>query len=136
MKSRDTLIRLKRFQVDEKRRRVAQIEAMMAEFDRMAGDLDREIAGEEQRSGISDIAHFAYPTYAKAARTRRDNLKRSADDLKLQLSDAQAELGEAFEALKKVEILDNRERSAERAAEAAREQRAMDEIGLARAMRA
>lgn len=136
MKSRDTLIRLKRFNVDEKRRRVAQIEMMVAEFDRMAADLDREIAVEEQRSGISDLGHFAYPTYAKAARARRDNLKQSADDLKSQLDEAQAELGEAFEALKKVEILDSRERSAERAADAAREQAAMDRIGLSRAMRA
>ena len=136
MKSRETLIRLKRFQLDEKRRRVAQIEGMIAEFDRMAADLDREVAAEEQRAGISDLAHFAYPTYAKAARTRRDNLKRSADDLKTQLEDAQAELGEAFEALKKVEILDSRERSAERAAETARDQVAMDQLGLARAMRA
>ena len=109
---------------------------MVAEFDRMSVDLDREIAVEEQRSGISDVAHFAYPTYAKAARGRRDNLRRSADDLKEQLADAQAELGEAFEALKKVEILDTRERSAERAAEAARDQAAMDGLGLARAMRA
>ena len=61
MKSRDTLIRLKRFQVDEKRRRVAQIEMMIAEFDRMAADLDREIAAEEQKAGISDPNHFAYP---------------------------------------------------------------------------
>lgn len=135
MKSRETLIRLKRFQLDEKRRRVAQIEGMIAEFDRMAADLDREVAAEEKRSGISDLAHFAYPTYAKAARTRRDNLKRSADDLKTQLEDAQAELGEAFEALKKVEILDNRERAAERAADNARDQAAMNQIGLARAMR-
>ena len=37
MKSRETLIRLKKFQVDEKRRKVAQIEAMIAEFDRIAG---------------------------------------------------------------------------------------------------
>jgi flagellar export protein FliJ len=136
MKSRETLIRLKRFQLDEKRRRVAQIEGMIAEFDRMAADLEREVAAEEQRSGISDIAHFAYSTYAKAARTRRDNLKRSADELKTQLEDAQAELGEAFEALKKVEILDNRERSAERVAENARDQAAMNQLGLARAMRA
>ena len=136
MKSRETLIRLKRFQLDEKRRRVAQIEGMIAEFDRMAVDLEREVAAEEQRSGISDIAHFAYSTYAKAARTRRDNLKRSADELKTQLEEAQAELGEAFEALKKVEILENRERSAERAAESARDQAAMNQLGLARAMRA
>jgi hypothetical protein len=42
MKSRETLIRLKKFQVDEKRRKVAQIETMIAEFERMAGDLERE----------------------------------------------------------------------------------------------
>ena len=136
MKSRNTLIRLKRFNVEEKRRRVAQIEAMIAEFDRMAADLDREIAAEEQRAGISDLSHFAYPTYAKAARVRRDNLRQSADELKVQLADAQAELGEAFEALKKVEVLQDRERQSERAADAAREQAAMDRIGFGRAARA
>jgi flagellar export protein FliJ len=132
MKSRETLVRLKRFQVDEKRRRVAQIETMIAEFARMAGDLDGEIAAEEKKAGISDVAHFAYPTYAKAAAQRRDNLRRSADDLHAQLEDAKAELGVAFEELKKVEILDDRERTAERAAEAARDQAAMDGIGLSR----
>src|SRR5262249_45245347 len=43
MKSRETLIRLRKFQVDEKRRRVAQIETMIFEFERIAGELDREI---------------------------------------------------------------------------------------------
>ena len=33
MKSRDSLMRLKKFQVDEKRRKVSQIEAMIAEFE-------------------------------------------------------------------------------------------------------
>jgi flagellar FliJ protein len=131
MKSRDTLMRLKRFQVDEKRRRVAQIEGMIAEFDRMAADLDREIASEEQRSGITDKTHFAYPTYARAAMQRRDNLKRSADELKGQLSDARRELEDAFEELKKFEILDDREQARERTVEAARDQAEMDRIGLA-----
>jgi flagellar FliJ protein len=132
MKSRETLTRLKRFQVDEKRRRVAQIETMIADFERMAADLDREIAAEEQKANISDPAHFAYPTYAKAATQRRDNLRRSAQDLEGQLNDAKAELGEAFEELKKVEILEDRERASERAADNAREQAAMNQIGLSR----
>ena len=55
MKSRETLIRLKRFQVDEKRRQVAQIEAMIAEFERMTGDLEREIKTEQERAGIVKI---------------------------------------------------------------------------------
>src|SRR5829696_7510558 len=135
MKSRDTLLRLKRFQVDERRRRVAQIEMMIAEFERMAADLGREIAAEEHKAGISDPTHFAYPTYARAASQRRDNLRESAQNLHRQLDDAKAELGEAFEELKKAESLDDRERSAERTVETAREQAAMNQIGLQRAMR-
>ena len=122
MKSRDTLIRLKKFQVDERRRKVAQIEGMIAEFERIAGDLDREIKTEQERAGIHDPAHFAYPTYAKAAMGRKENLKRSADELKTQLDDAKAALGEAFEELKKVELLDERDQARERADENAREQ--------------
>ena len=130
MKSRETLLRLKRFQVDEKRRRVSQIEMMIADFHRMASDLDREIQAEESRAGIADPAHFAYPTYAKAALGRRDNLRQSADNLQGQLEEAKDELQEAFEEMKKVEILEDRERASERAADAARDQAMMDSIGL------
>ncbi len=132
MKSRETLIRLKKFQVDEKRRKVAQIEAMIAEFDRIATELDREIKVEQDRAGIHDPAHFAYPTYAKAANTRRENLKRSTGELKAQLDDAQAALGEAFEELKKVEMLDERDQAREKADAAAREQAELDRIAAIR----
>ena len=132
MKSRETLIRLKKFQVDEKRRKVAQIEAMIAEFDRIAGELDREIKLEQDRAGIHDPAHFAYPTYAKAAIVRRENLKRSADELKVQVDDAKAALGEAFEELKKVEMLDERDQQREKAEANAREQSELDRIAALR----
>ncbi len=101
-------------------------ETMIAEFDRIAGDLDREIAAEQERSGIRDPGHFAYPTYAKAAMTRRDNLRRSAQELKSQLDDAKAALGEAFEELKKVELLDERDQMRERAADPSREASQLD----------
>src|SRR4030088_2589716 len=129
MKSRETLIRLKKFQVDEKRRRVAQIEGMIADFQRMSVDLEREIHSEQERAGINDPAHFAYPTYAKAAIQRRENLTRSADELRIQLEDAKSLLGEAFEELKKVELLDERDQARERAEESAREQADLDSIG-------
>jgi flagellar protein FliJ len=133
MKSRETLIRLKKFQVDEKRRKVAQIEAMIAEFERMAADLEREIKMEQDRAGIHDPAHFAYPTYAKAAITRRENLKRSSDELRTQLEDAKLALGDAFDELKKVELLDERDQARERVAENALEQAELDGIALMRA---
>jgi flagellar FliJ protein len=132
MKSRETLIRLRKFQVDEKRRKVAQIEGMIAEFERMVSDLDREIKVEQERAGIHDPGHFAYPTYAKAAMQRRENLAHSADELKAQLDDAKNALADAFEELKKVEMLDERDQMRERAEEAAREQAELDAIGLMR----
>src|SRR3981081_3223782 len=132
MKSRETLIRLKKFQGDERHRKVAQIEGMIAEFERMAGDLDREIKSEQDRAGIHDPGHFAYPTYAKAAMNRRDNLKRSADELRVQLEDAKGALGEAFEERKRVELLDERDQTREREEVAAREQAELDAIGLMR----
>ena len=122
MKSRETLIRLKKFQVDERRRKVAQIEGMIAEFERMAGDLEREIKSEQDRAGIHDPGHFAYPTYAKAAMQRRENLQRSADDLKVQLDAATNALAEAFEEMKKIELLDERDQLRERSEQDAREQ--------------
>jgi flagellar export protein FliJ len=132
MKSRETLIRLKKFQVDEKRRRVAQIEGMIAEFQRMSTDLEREIQTEQERAGINDPTHFAYPTYAKAAIQRRENLNRSTDELRGQLEEARGHLADAFEDLKKVEMLDERDQARERAEESARDQADMDSIGLMR----
>jgi flagellar protein FliJ len=124
MKSRDTLIRLKRFQAEEKRRRVAQLQTMIAEFTRMSGDLDREIAHEEQRANIDDPNHFAYPTYARAARTRRDNLVLSLNELRGQLEEAEDAYKEANEELAKVQSQDARDRGAERMVDVVAERRA------------
>jgi flagellar export protein FliJ len=109
MKPQETLVRLKRFHVEEKRRRVAQIESMVAEFSKIARDLEQEVAIEEKRAGIFDTAHFAYPTYARAARTRRDNLNRSAAELMGQLDDARERLEAALDDLAKTQGFDARE---------------------------
>src|SRR5262249_42157663 len=108
------------------------IEGMIAEFERMAGDLEREIKVEQERAGIHDPAHFAYPTYAKAAMQRREKLKRSAAALQGPPDDAQATLGAALQALKKEELLDERDQARERAEVNAREQTALDTIGMLR----
>jgi flagellar export protein FliJ len=111
MKSRDTLVRLKRFQVEDKRRRLTQIEMMIAEFNRMAVELDREIAIEEQKSGVKDASHYAYSTYARAARTRRDNLLHSADELKGQLEEARLLFDQAADELAKAQVLEGRDKA-------------------------
>lgn len=109
MKSRESVLRLKRFKVQEKARQVAQIETMITEFERMAADLDAQIAYEEKKAGIDDVTHFAYPTFAKAARLRRENLSTSINDLRDQQAAARLALGEVEEELEKAEKLEERD---------------------------
>ena len=109
MKSRENLVRLKQFQVTEKRRQLTQLDTMIAEFERMANELEIQIAAEEKKAGITDIAHFAYPTFAKAARLRRDNLKNSLQDLLRQRGVAESILAEAEAELSKAELLESRD---------------------------
>ena len=109
MKSRQNLVRLKQFQVNEKQRQLLQLDMMIAEFDRMAGELDAQIATEERKAGIPDTSHFAYPTFAKAARLRRDNLKNSQFDLVQQRQAAESILNEAEAELSKAQMLETRD---------------------------
>jgi len=97
MKARESALRLKRFEADEKARKVADLEHMIREFEGMATDLDRQIKAEEDRTGIRDAAHFAYSTFAKSASQRRDNLRASADGLKAKLEVAQRDRDDALE---------------------------------------
>lgn len=123
MKSRDTLVRLKRFQAEEKRRRVIQLNAMIGEFTRMANELDREIGQEERRANIDDPNHFAYPTYARAARTRRDNIVASITELRGQLEEAETQFKEASEDFAKAQSQEARDRGAERMVDVVAERR-------------
>ncbi len=109
MKSRESVLRLKRFQVQEKARQVAQIDTMIGEFEKMATDLDGQLAYEEKKAGISDVNHFAYPTFAKAARLRRENLETSIQDLRDQQAAAKSALEDAEAELAKAEKLEERD---------------------------
>lgn len=111
MKSRESLVRLKQFQVNEKHRQLAQIQTMMAEFDRMAAELEQQIGAEERKSGITDPSHFAYPTFAKAARKRADNLQGSIRELKVQQDAAEIALEEAEAEYAKAAALEERDGS-------------------------
>ena len=132
MRSRDTLVRLKKFQVDEKRRQVVQLEAMLQDFGRMVQELDNQIKYEEQKAGIHDQAHYAYPTFARAALQRKENISNSINDMNAQLDRAREDLNDAIEELKKVEILNARDQEAAAAENRRRDQATMDEVALSR----
>ena len=99
MASLESLVQSKKSQVDQRTRAVVQIESMIADFERLAANLELENRSEEDRTKNHDPSHFAYSTLAKANIQRRDNLKQSIDKLRVQLSVAQMALQKSFEEL-------------------------------------
>lgn len=130
MRNRDSLIRLHRFQVDEKRRKLAELELMAQEFRARERELEAQVQAEQKKAGISDVAHFAYPMFAKSVIRRRQNILASIEGIERQLDSAKEELSDAFRELKKYEVIeDNRKRKVRKTAMHV-EQTQLDEIAL------
>jgi flagellar protein FliJ len=79
-------------QVADLKRRIPILKRLIADCDRLAADLDQEVRNEEHRVKIHDPAHSAYSTYARATASRRDNLRRSAGELRAHLAQAEKAL--------------------------------------------
>ena len=109
MKPRESALRLKRFEATERSRKVVDLETTIRSFEQMVTDLDRQIASEEDRTGVKDAAHFNYSTFAKAAVLRRDKLKTSIADLRIQLEAAVLARNEAADTLAKAEAGEGRD---------------------------
>src|SRR5271169_4249233 len=100
MKRRDSLMRLKRFRVDEFKRRMATLDAMRADLERKLADLEESVARERQRANDSDIGRLAFPSFLRSIDTRRENLRATLKEIDREAAQAQAELTAAFQDLK------------------------------------
>lgn len=111
MRVREAAMRLKRFEAEEKAQRVQDLEQMIGEFEIMATDLAKQIAAEEERTGVRDKSHFAYSTFARSAAQRRENLLASVQDLRDRLEGAVVERDEAIAELDQADAIGQREPS-------------------------
>jgi len=135
MNRTDTLLRLKRFRVDEMKRRIAAIEAMKSDLERKLADLDDNVAREKQRAGDSDIGRLAFPSFLRSIEARRENLRTTLKEIEREQAAAQLDMSNAFQDLKSLEVAT--EQQAKRLAEmqARRAQSRLDEMALVRHLR-
>jgi flagellar protein FliJ len=135
MNRTDTLLRLKRFRVDEMKRRIASIEGMKVDLERKLTDLDDNVAREKQRAGDSDIGRLAFPSFLRSVEARRENLRITLKEIEREQAAAQLDLSNAFQDLKSLEVAT--EQQAKRLAEmqTRRAQSRLDEMALVRHLR-
>ena len=109
MRSRDSLLRLNRFRVEDCRRQVADMDLMIQDLMRKHDDLDNHVKFEENRTGVSDVNNVNYSMAAKSVRGRRDNILKTVGELRDQHESMIEKLKEAEGDLRKVEMLVEKE---------------------------
>ena len=135
MNRTDTLLRLKRFRVDEMKRRIAAIDAMRADLEHKLSDLDENVAREKQRAGDSDIGRLAFPSFLRSIDTRRENLRNTLKEIEREHAAALIDLNNAFQDLKALEFATEQQAKRLAEIETRRAQQRLDEIALVRHLR-
>lgn len=135
MNRTDTLLRLKRFRVDEIKRRIAAIHAMQADLERKLADLDDNVTREKQRAGDSDIGRLAFPSFLRSIEARRENLRTTLKEMEREHAAAQIDLSSAFQDLKSLEIATEQQAKRAEEVQTRRQQSRLDEMALVRHLR-
>ena len=104
MKSRDTLIKLHRFRADEAKSKLAGLESIRSDLERKMTELDSHLSEEARRATENDIGRFAYPSFARSIRERKDNIAQSIAEIERSIAEARIHVQEAFQELKKFEL--------------------------------
>lgn len=129
MRSLASVIRLHRWKVDEKRREVADLEAMADALRQRLLDLEREIK-REREGADAQVVGFAYANYVRAAIARRERFLRSIREAETAVAGKRNELAEAFRELKKFEVAEARRLELVAEESARRERAETDETAL------
>ena len=135
MKRGDSLIRIRRFRVDEMKRQMATLDGMKLDAERKLADLEDSVVRERQRAGDSDIGRLAFPSFLRSIEVRRENLRATLKEIERERTIAQAEFNVAFQDLKGLEFATEQQARRVADVEARRAQSRLDEIALMRHLR-
>src|SRR6476659_303155 len=135
MKRRDTLLRLKRFKVEDVKRRLATLDGMGADLARKLADLEDSVARERQRANDTDIGRLAFPSFVRSIDGRRENIRNSLKDIERERSQCHEEMASAYQDLKTMELAIEQEARRASEAEARREQSRVEEMAIVRHLR-
>lgn len=112
----DKNIQRTRFQVADLQKRIAVLEATREDLERQIRKLTDSVPEETVEPNAQKDGYVAYGSYAQSVIVRKENLRRSLDDIIDQTADLASDLGGAMDALDSYERIKARRlaRQAER----------------------
>ena len=129
MTTLDSLIRLHRWQLDEQRRAVADLEQLEVKLRGDLRRLDAEQAAEQEAARKAPSLNYGYGSYIAALIERRRKLSQSLSEAEQQTAKARDALAEAFQEAKRYEIAAAKRVLNQRMQADRLQQHEMDELG-------
>jgi len=127
-----TLIRMRKWDVDEKQRAVGVLlrreEAILAAQNDLASEIEQEKTFVGQAEVIETT--FTFSAYLGRCHVRREQLAQALMEVRRLIDEAREELAGAYRQLKTVEVTQEQRDTAEEKEDARRENLELDEIGL------
>ncbi|WP_300542017.1 flagellar FliJ family protein [Maricaulis sp.] len=131
-RSHEPLIRLARFKVEELQKQMAELDRSRQSLIDQIERLEASVPEEQAAATESKEGYLAYGSYAQAVIKRKENIRASLDEVEVQADALRARLSEAFQELKKYELLEERRLARIEQAVRAAEQDELDEIAQIR----
>ena len=130
-KSLHTLIRLHQHRVDEKRRELGGMLAVVSDLERQADALEDKIIKEQDIAKSSpDLAGILYGNFAAHSILRREQFAAAILEMEEKLVIAQGEIREEYRDLKGFELTQEARDLADSLEQSRSEQAVLDEIGI------
>jgi flagellar export protein FliJ len=130
MTALDSMVRVHRWVLDEKQRKLADLQAFMDKLTEDLNALDRDIETEREAAGQSDEAGSVFPAFVAAALDRRKKLCQTIANLGKETEAAREDVAEAFSELKKYELALKNQEMQESTKRSKRERMNLDELGV------
>lgn len=130
MAALDQLVRVHRWNLDEKRQKLAELERLRERLTDNVAALDTELDREKQAALRSDVTSIALPAFIRATLDRRQKIEDSIAEVDRSIAAAREEITDAFQELKKYETAHGNHQRREAQKHSKREQATADEVGL------
>jgi flagellar FliJ protein len=130
MSALESLIRLHRWQLDERRRQLADLDGLAEKLSQEQARLTAEEKSEQAVALASREAAFTYGEYARQLVERRQRIEQSLASVREQVALARENLAETYREVKRYEIASANRAQQQRKRLARQQQRTLDEIGI------
>ena len=124
------LVQIHSWDLEQRRKRLAELEQLAEKTRRQITEIDEQIEEEKQHAALSPDGSQLFASFLSVALTRRKRAEARLAALEASLEKTRSEVEKAFQDLKKFEVADEQHEERRAAEDLRRQQIALDELGL------